>query len=136
MGLVGDSGDLRVGDRERDAAADQIRDAYAHGRLSYEELDTRLDAVHRATTRRELAVVSADLPAERRTKRRRSLVPWSYLEVNALLWGIWGVQVATGGSLHDLWPLFISVPWGLMESVTIGKRLSRRRTALARTSES
>lgn len=55
--------DLRIGDTERDAALAQLREHYAAGRLTYDELPGRLDAALAARTRQQLDTVLADLPA-------------------------------------------------------------------------
>jgi len=81
MGRV-DSSRLRVSDDDRERGAKTIREHYAAGRLSDEELDERLQAVYAARTAGELAAAQADLPAlpatvaQRRTElgeRRRQL---------------------------------------------------------------
>lgn len=51
----------RVGDADREAAAEQLRTAVADGRLEIAELDERLGAVYSARTRAELAAVTTDL---------------------------------------------------------------------------
>ncbi len=127
MAEMPDVGKYRVGDAEREAVADRIREAYVEGLLSHDELDTRLGAVQTAKTRGELSKVCGDLP-EVKNKRRKSLVPWTYIEVNSVLWGIWGVQSISADSLHALWPLVVSVPWGLLEAVGVARRAARRRT--------
>jgi hypothetical protein len=53
---------LRIGDREREATAAELREHYAHGRLSLEEFNHRLDAVFEATTQRDLTRITSDLP--------------------------------------------------------------------------
>lgn len=53
---------LRVGDDDRDAVAQTLRDHWAEGRLTIEELDERIEAAYQASTRSELAAVTADLP--------------------------------------------------------------------------
>ena len=53
--------DMRIGDRERDAAADLLREAYAEGRIGREELDERLTAALSARTAGELRAITADL---------------------------------------------------------------------------
>lgn len=53
---------VRVSDTERDAVAAQLREHYAQGRLSLEELNERLDRVFASRTRADLNAVTADLP--------------------------------------------------------------------------
>lgn len=55
--------DWRVTDAEREAAAEQLREHYAAGRLTVEEFRARLDAAYSAVTALELSRVTADLPA-------------------------------------------------------------------------
>lgn len=55
--------DWRAGDADRMAVADQLRENYAVGRLSMDEFRSRLDAAYAAVTVRDLALVTADLPA-------------------------------------------------------------------------
>ncbi len=52
----------RVGDLERDAAAQELGDHFAAGRLTIEELHERLSLVLSAQTRGQLVRVMADLP--------------------------------------------------------------------------
>jgi DUF1707 SHOCT-like domain len=53
---------LRIGDREREATAAELREHFAHGRLTLEEFNQRLDAVFGAKTQRDLSRITADLP--------------------------------------------------------------------------
>jgi len=53
---------LRIGDAERDAAAADLGEHYAAGRLSLDELNERLDAVFSSKTFGHLSRVMADLP--------------------------------------------------------------------------
>ena len=55
--------DWRVGDAEREAVVEQLREHYATGRLTIDEFRARLDAVYSATTAAGLRRVTADLPA-------------------------------------------------------------------------
>ncbi|GGK72668.1 hypothetical protein Sme01_07880 [Sphaerisporangium melleum] len=55
--------DLRIGDAERDEVTATLREHFAQGRLTREELDERLDAAFAARTAGELRRVTADLPA-------------------------------------------------------------------------
>jgi hypothetical protein len=54
--------DLRVGDAERDATAERLRENYAQGRLTLDEFNERLSAALAATTERELSQLTQDLP--------------------------------------------------------------------------
>ena len=47
--------DMRVGDAERDAAANDLREHFASGRLTQDELNERLDQTFAAKTRAELS---------------------------------------------------------------------------------
>jgi Domain of unknown function (DUF1707) len=53
---------LRVGDAERDAAAERLRESFAQGRLTMDEFNNRLSAALAATTQRELSQLTRDLP--------------------------------------------------------------------------
>ena len=53
----------RASDAEREATVVRLREAAAEGRLSVEELATRIDAAYGATTQAELEPLTADLPA-------------------------------------------------------------------------
>src|SRR3954451_18492603 len=54
--------ELRIGDAERTAAADELAEHYAQGRLSTEEHHDRLDGIWAARTASDLALIFADLP--------------------------------------------------------------------------
>jgi hypothetical protein len=60
---------LRIGDAERDAAAADLGEHYAAGRLNLDELNQRLDAVFAARTFGQIARVMADLPGPGRLSR-------------------------------------------------------------------
>ena len=53
---------VRVSDAERDAVAAQLREHYAQGRLSLDELNERLDRAFASRTRADLHAVTSDLP--------------------------------------------------------------------------
>ncbi|MEO3869066.1 DUF1707 domain-containing protein [Nonomuraea sp. B12E4] len=57
-----DRDDLRIGDAEREQTMAALREHFAQGRLTHEELDERLDQTLAAKTARDLAKVTADLP--------------------------------------------------------------------------
>jgi Domain of unknown function (DUF1707) len=54
---------VRVGDADRDATAAELREHYASGRLTLEELNERLDQAFAAKTRADLNAVMRDLPS-------------------------------------------------------------------------
>jgi hypothetical protein len=54
---------MRVGHAEREAVAAELREHYANGRLTLEELHERLDGALAARTRGDLDAIMADLPA-------------------------------------------------------------------------
>ena len=113
---------LRVGDAERERAADQLAQHHAAGRLTMTELDERLDAALSARTRSDLAATTVDLPvlatdrpsaAPSRSVVARVDPGWrahltSYLAVIAGLWLIWALT----GFGHP-WPVWPMLGWGL-----------------------
>jgi len=58
----GRSPDMRASDRDREHAAEILREAAGDGRLGLDELDERLDAVYAAKTYAELEPITRDLP--------------------------------------------------------------------------
>jgi Domain of unknown function (DUF1707) len=59
---MADRPDLRISDEQRDRAAQEIREHFAAGRLTDEELDDRVQAAYAARTEGELNSLLADLP--------------------------------------------------------------------------
>ena len=53
---------VRVGDADRDAVAAQLREHFADGRLTHEELNERFDQAFAARTKADLNTVLRDLP--------------------------------------------------------------------------
>ena len=58
---------VRAGDADREAVAAQLRDHYADGRLTLDELNERLDQTFAAKTTADLTTVMRDLPYAPRT---------------------------------------------------------------------
>jgi Domain of unknown function (DUF1707) len=58
---------VRVGDADREAVAAQLREHYADGRLTLEELNERLDQAFAAKTKADLNTVMRDLPQAMRS---------------------------------------------------------------------
>ena len=54
---------LRVSDADREQAAELLRQAAGDGRITFEELDDRLEAAYASRTYGDLSEVTADLPA-------------------------------------------------------------------------
>lgn len=59
---------MRASDQDREWAADVLGDAYAVGRLDYEEFDERSTAAFSVRTPGELDDLTADLPGPRRPR--------------------------------------------------------------------
>jgi hypothetical protein len=128
---VSDDAQLRASDAQRDSAAAEIREHYAAGRLSDDELTERLDAVYQARTQGELRELRRDLPAlpgdagtevaERRRRLRgeliqetgASLVPffictaiWLFSGGNGTFWPIWVSLIAIIPLVRNGWALY------------------------------
>jgi len=58
---------MRVSDAEREAAASELREHFASGRLDQEELNDRLDRAFAAKTRSDLNGLFTDLPSSWRS---------------------------------------------------------------------
>ena len=54
--------ELRIGDADREATAAALGEHFAHGRLTIDELLTRLEAVFTATTQGDMTRITRDLP--------------------------------------------------------------------------
>jgi Domain of unknown function (DUF1707) len=145
---------LRVSDAERDQAAADIRDHYAAGRLSSEELSDRLDRVYAAQTGGELDGLRVDLPDlrpveesdPRRAIARRRLYQdaggvvmadvavvgvWAAAGAHSPFWPVWVILVSALRIGRDGWRLF--GPAGELESGASEEVLrgDLRRAALA-----
>ncbi|NED99425.1 DUF1707 SHOCT-like domain-containing protein [Phytoactinopolyspora halotolerans] len=72
---------IRASDQERDDVVELLSEHATSGRLTLAELEERIDRAYEATTRDELAKLTADLPAATRTPatgepRRRKATRW------------------------------------------------------------
>jgi Domain of unknown function (DUF1707) len=94
--------DLRVGDRERAAAAERLSAHHAAGRLSVDELEQRVERANAAVFAHELVELEADLPRRTppapRPARLSPALPFALIAV-----GLAG-SIAVG---HPLVPLFL-----------------------------
>lgn len=129
---------MRASDAEREEVAGALRESLAEGRLDLEEFNERLDSAYSAKTYGDLDALLVDLPrpagfgptniyeagaqlvdrweAHRAGRVRRR---WSrFVTVNVVVWAIWAVQTLALPVHHieTLWPLWVTVPWGLLLS--------------------
>ena len=111
---------MRASDAEREHAAEALREHYAAGRLTREDLDERLGAVYRATTVEELDELRADLPdlplspqarraelADRKAELRRRMLQHAGGAFTPFLicTAIW----AGSGADSSFWPVWLLV---------------------------
>ncbi len=122
------SPDLRVSDSEREAAAAELREHFAAGRLTDDELSERLGAAYAARTAGDLASVRADLPAPRaqlattgpRALARRRVyhdmgivglvdvgcvATWAATGAHGSFWPIWVILISAVRLAYDGWHL-------------------------------
>jgi hypothetical protein len=130
--------ELRASDEERERAAAEIRDHFAAGRLTDDELGERLDAVYHARTQRELSELRADLPAlpatraqaraelaERRRELRGELIQhtggalapffictviWAFAGASGYFWPAWVALAALIPLVRNGWRLYGPAP--------------------------
>ncbi len=93
---------LRVGDSERDAVVEILRQRHVEGRLDTDEFQERVERGLRAKTYAELDELVADLPSERaeQGRARSGWRPWPFAFVPLVVIG----AVALSGG-HLLWPV-------------------------------
>ena len=109
---------LRVSDQQRERAADALRDHFAAGRLTEDELNERLDAALEARTEPELNALLADLPklpvsprqrkaelVARRNELQRRVIQEAGggAALFVLCTGIWAASGASG----QFWPIWV-----------------------------
>ena len=135
---MADAPNLRVSDEQRERAAQDIREHFAAGRLTDDELSERVQAVYDARTEQELKALLADLPklpatpaqqkaelAARRSQLQRRLlqeagggaalfvlctVIWLASGSNGQFWPIWVALVALIPLLRNGWRLYGPAP--------------------------
>jgi uncharacterized membrane protein YccC len=111
---------VRVSDQDRERAAEEIRQHFAAGRLTDEELSDRLSAVYRARTSQELQELRRDLPklpptpaeqraelVQRRTTLQRHLLQQTGGSVGVFLLctAIW----VSNGASGQFWPMWVAL---------------------------
>jgi hypothetical protein len=114
---------LRVGDLERDAIAEVLKDEHVAGRLDTDELQERVDRCYAATTYFDLDKLVADLPAQELLREPRRLWRRRGLALVALVALIIVAVALTRG--HLLWlaiPLFFFVARPMVWRPGYGRR--------------
>jgi hypothetical protein len=135
---VTDDAPMRASDAEREHTADALRDHYAAGRLSSEELDERLDVAYKASTVQQLAQLRADLPelpappatrraelSQRQAQLRRQLLQqaggsftpfaictlvWAASGADGAFWPVWVLIFPLVFVLRNIWRLHGPAP--------------------------
>jgi hypothetical protein len=144
--------DERVSDLDREEAAEQLRDHYAAGRLTDDDLDTRVQAAYKAQTSAELQRLLGDLPVlpevrqrqeraalgERRAHLQRRLIQqtggsviafvvctgiWLAAGASGQFWPLWVGLIAVIGLLKSGWDLYGPAP----DLDAVEERLNQRR---------
>lgn len=111
---------LRVSDQERDGLAGEIREHFAAGRLSQDELDERIQAAYSARTQTELDALRADLPAlppspqqtkaevaARRARLQRGLLQQTGGALGLFL--LCSVIWLASGAHGQFWPVWVAI---------------------------
>jgi hypothetical protein len=131
---------MRISDADRKATQERLHSAHAEGLISLEEFDSRVSAAWQATTRGELAKLSADLPqpqSQRRPKRvtggfrpdaggtamRVLFTIWLSASLVNLI--VWGLLVLTVHWVHPWWVWVVAPPGavlGVLWYYGIGRR--------------
>lgn len=129
--------DMRVSDSDRGEVQNRLRRAHEVGQLDLYEFDERVRSVWAARTRRELASVTADLPAPPPGPGRRPVfsatpggvtmrvltIVWASLVVtNLVIWGI--VALTTGEPIYPWW-VWVAGPPGAVLGVLYAAGIGR-----------
>ena len=115
------SSELRVSDEQREHAAQELRDHFAAGRISEEELGDRVQAAYSARTEAQLGGLLADLPrlpaspqqvkaelATRRNQLQRRLLQETGGGV-ALFLVCTAIWAASGTHRGMFWPIWVGI---------------------------
>lgn len=115
-----DAPNLRASDEQRERAAQEIREHFAAGRLTEDELGERVQAVYGARTEQELKALLADLPqlpatrAQRKAElgARRSQLQRRLLQETgggAALFVLCTVIWLASGAHGQFWPIWVAL---------------------------
>jgi hypothetical protein len=117
---MADRRDVRASDEQRERAAEEIREHFAAGRLTDEELSERVQAAYAARTVGDISALLADLPklpaspAQQRAEiaqRRRELQRRLIQETGggAALFVLCTVIWLTSGAHGQFWPIWVAL---------------------------
>ena len=117
---MADPDDLRASDEQRERAAAEIREHFAAGRLTDDELSERVQAVYSGRTEQELRKVLNDLPrlpaspAQQKAElvQRRNMLQRRLLQEaggGAALFLVCTVIWATSGASGQFWPIWVAL---------------------------
>jgi hypothetical protein len=125
--------DMRAGDSDRQAVADQLKAALDEGRLDLSEYDERLQKTYTARTYGDLTGLLDDLPgtvppqqsqvqayqapapgapAQQPQSRTHRVASWvgPYGGVIAICVVIWAITSISSGHLNYFWPVWMLIP--------------------------
>jgi uncharacterized protein DUF1707 len=151
LGLMGRE-DMRAGDGDRRAVAEQLKTALDEGRLDLSEYDERLQRTYSAKTFADLDGLLSDLPGTRPVEHSqiqpaaaaapggapaqaerslgRQILHWTgpYGSVVLVCVVIWAITSASAGHLTYFWPIWTLIPLiFLVSGQAFGDRRSDRR---------
>ncbi len=120
---------MRASDEQREQAARELREHFAAGRLTEEELDERLDAVYAAKTDEELQAARADLPITPQQQRAELVQRRSELQRRVLqeagggvaLFALCTVIWVASGASGMFWPIWVA----LVVAIFVGRNAWR-----------
>ena len=112
--------DLRASDEQRERTAQELRDHFAAGRLTQEELDERVQHAYAARTQQQLRDLLADLPGLPITPQqqkaalavRRSQLQRRLIQETAAVPALFAVCVAIwliDGAQGQFWPVWVAI---------------------------
>ena len=126
-----DSLQLRISDADREQLVEELRDHALAGRLTSDELEERVGAAYRATTRADVEALRSDLPVssksvalalrKRKGRLRRRLAQeaggsagvaalctgvWIAAGAHGPFWPGWAIGITLLPVLRDAWQLF------------------------------
>src|SRR5690349_2508781 len=117
---MADEPELRASDAQRDRAAQEIREHFAEGRLTDDELSERVQAAYDARTQGELNRLLADLPklpvspaqqkaelAQRRRHLQRRMLQEAGGGISAFV--ICTVIWLSSGASGQFWPIWVAL---------------------------